>query len=313
MRKQIEIVIEKSETGREAENASECSHVFENETEGNNRGKREISPGISKMRKIFEAEQTEVRGEDVKQVSNVSKLKNSLGNKSREIYKQEELRERKKVERRNKREEVTRRKRIGEKLLTRVEEFEKDSDMIPADKKEVSCKGSKRKMTEECEKESREERDKLEKRRKVELKQNEREKNCRGGGGKIENWGKIQNSRRAPSTQLEKKGGAKSPCQKSKKMPRTSEIGQNVLNTSEGTLKWHIEERNSCLKRKIPITSAQKEIKGVGLFLKHGERNNSEIPERENKMKKNEEQRVGQSEQELKLGKKQVDWNQTTF
>ena len=40
MRKQIEIVIEKSETGREAENASECSHVYENETEGNNRGKR---------------------------------------------------------------------------------------------------------------------------------------------------------------------------------------------------------------------------------------------------------------------------------
>ena len=96
---------------------------------------------------------------EVKQVSNVNKLKNSFENmmgKSREVYKQEELRERKKVERRNKREEVTRRKRIGEKLLTRVEEFEKDSDMIPADKKEVSCKGSKRKMTEECEKENRE-------------------------------------------------------------------------------------------------------------------------------------------------------------
>ena len=56
------------------------SMSVESETEGNNRGKREISPGISKMRTIFEAEQTEVRGEEVKQVSNVNKLKNSFEN-----------------------------------------------------------------------------------------------------------------------------------------------------------------------------------------------------------------------------------------
>ena len=100
----------------------------ESETENKTRGKREISPGILKMRKIFATEETEDREKDRKQVSNVSKIKNSFESmmgKSREIYRQEELQERKKIQRKNKKVEVIRMRRVDKRVESRVEKFKK--------------------------------------------------------------------------------------------------------------------------------------------------------------------------------------------
>ena len=154
LRKQIESATKKSETEREAGNASEYNQQkSESETENKTRGKREISPGILKMRKIFETEETENREKDREQVSNVSKLKNSFESmmgKSREVYRQEELRERKRKERKNKREEVTRMRRV-ESRVEKFKKFEKNNEKVPLEKKDVSSNSSKRKITEECE------------------------------------------------------------------------------------------------------------------------------------------------------------------
>ena len=91
-----------------------------------------VSPGISKLKRMFEIEGVVESREEPEKYSRVGEIRGAfeiMMEKSRSVYRVEEMREKKKTERKTKRDEKVRMKRVENKIQTGMKQFEIQSEI----------------------------------------------------------------------------------------------------------------------------------------------------------------------------------------
>ena len=234
--------------------------------------KQKVSPGILKIKKIFEKEEETKKKSETEKYSRVEEIKGAfevMMEKSKTMYRIEEIREKKKIERKNKRDEKVRMYRVESRVQTGIERFgiqnDEETKLIVEDRMKIK-NGVKRKMRERQKSESRLTERSVEKKRRVEIEANEKM-----GETNPDKRGKIRKSEEA--TQNVKRG-PKSVNQKIQLYETNVSDKNNCVLKPVEVLPWYNEDRkNLNLKSKIP--SKQKEnLKGVeDLLQKHGNKN----------------------------------------
>ena len=165
--------------------------------------KQKVSPGILKFKRIFEKEEIVETKEEPEKYSRVGELRGAfevMMEKSKTMYRAEEMREKKKTERKIKRDEKVRMNRVESRVQTRIEQLgiqstvEKTETNVGTGVRDTN--GVKRKLRDSQKSDSKDTESTVEKRRRVEseerggkiLKSEEATKTVEGGPKSCESF-----------------------------------------------------------------------------------------------------------------------------
>ena len=222
-----------------------------------------VSPGISKLKRMFEIEGVVESREEPEKYSRVGEIRGAfeiMMEKSISVYRVEEMREKKKTERKTKRDEKVRMNRAESRVHTRIEQLGIQSTVekteARVETKVRDANGMKRKVRDRQKSVSRDIENTVEKRRRVESEE------CKKMGGACSDiGGKILKPEEATITV---EGGPKSISRKFQNDMAKKSMNKHCVLTPVKVLPWQIGERNvNDLKRKI-FTIEKENMKGRG-------------------------------------------------
>ena len=115
------------EVVQKVENVPPCTGLGEPlQNSGMQKVKQKVSPGILKFKRMFEKEELVETKEEPEKYSRVGELRGAfevMMEKSKTMYRVEEMREKKKTERKIKRDEKVRMNRVESRVETRIEQL----------------------------------------------------------------------------------------------------------------------------------------------------------------------------------------------